>query len=226
VTRKVVLAIVDGLTPTMLEASLGTASAPWLSRLVEHGSYRRGSSVFPSLTPVCLSSIATGSFPDVHEIPHLVWYHRGEKRLVEYGSSFGAMRAAGARRAIRDTIVNMNADHLGRSAVTFFEALADAGLRTAAVNFTAYRGRTLHRPTVPFLEPFVDRDRVAPEVPRVHVHDRVADRLPGPGGAHGAEGGAVLDQPPLAAVVPDEVRDLVHVGVRPRRERGEADRGQ
>ena len=34
-----------------------------------------------------------------------------------------------------------------------FEALADAGLRTAAVNFTAYRGRTLHRPTVPFLGP-------------------------------------------------------------------------
>jgi hypothetical protein len=37
--------------------------------------------------------------------------------------------------------------------VTVFEALADAGLRTAAVNFTAYRGRTLHRPSVPFLGP-------------------------------------------------------------------------
>jgi len=151
VTRKVVLAIVDGLTPTMLEASLGTASAPWLSRLVEHGSYRRGSSVFPSLTPVCLSSIATGSFPDVHEIPHLVWYHRGEKRLVEYGSSFGAMRAAGARRAIRDTIVNMNADHLGRGATTVYEAVDDAGLEPASVNITCYRGRTPHVSKVPVI---------------------------------------------------------------------------
>ena len=148
-SRKVVLAIVDGLTPSMLEGSLGGASTPWLTRLAEHGSYRRAVSVFPSLTPVCLSSIATGAYPDVHEIPHLVWYHRGERRLVEYGSSFGAMRAAGARQAIRDTIVNMNATHLGRDAVTLYEAAEDAGLVAAAVNITCYRGRTQHVPRVP-----------------------------------------------------------------------------
>ena len=33
-----------------------------------------------------------------------------------------------------------------------FESLADAGLRTAAVNFTAYRGRTRHRSALPFLD--------------------------------------------------------------------------
>jgi hypothetical protein len=149
VSRKVVLAIVDGLTPSMLEGSLGGSSTPWLTRLAEHGSYRRAVSVFPSLTPVCLSSIATGAYPDVHEIPHLVWYHRGERRLVEYGSSFGAMRAAGARQAIRDTIVNMNASHLGRGAVTVYEAAEDAGLVPASVNITCYRGRTQHVPRVP-----------------------------------------------------------------------------
>jgi hypothetical protein len=151
VTRKLVLAVIDGLTPSMLEASLGTSTAPWLTRLAEHGSYRRAVSVFPSLTPVCLSSIATGAGPDVHEIPHLVWYHRGEGRLVEYGSSFGAMRAAGARRSIRDAIVNMNAEHLGRRAVTVYESLEDAGLVPAAVNITCYRGRTEHAARVPML---------------------------------------------------------------------------
>ena len=45
----------------------------------------------------------------------------------------------------------MNAQHLGKRALTLFETLADAGLRTAAVNFTAYRGRTPHRAAVPFL---------------------------------------------------------------------------
>ena len=40
-----------------------------------------------------------------------------------------------------------------------FEALADAGLRTAAVNFTAYRGRTRHRATVPFLGTVVGPER-------------------------------------------------------------------
>ena len=34
---------------------------------------------------------------------------------------------------------------------TLFESLADAGLRTAAVNFTAYRGRTPHRSSLPLL---------------------------------------------------------------------------
>jgi Type I phosphodiesterase / nucleotide pyrophosphatase len=43
--------------------------------------------------------------------------------------------------------------------VTVFEALADAGVRTAAVNFTAYRGRTRHRPTVPFLVPVLGPER-------------------------------------------------------------------
>jgi hypothetical protein len=149
VTRKLILVVIDGLTPAMLEGAVGDSRAPWLSRLAEHGTYRRASSTFPSLTPVCLSSIATGAHPDVHEIPHLVWWHRGEKRLVEYGSSFAAIREAGLRRSIRDTVFDMNASHLGRGAVTIYESLDDAGLVPAAVNITCYRGRTRHRGSVP-----------------------------------------------------------------------------
>ena len=106
-----------------------------------------------------MATLATGAHPDVHEIPHLVWYHRGEGRLVEYGSSFGAMRAAGTRRAIRDAIVEMNAHHLSRRATTVFESLEDAGLTAAAVNTPCYRGRTRHIPTVPGLVRPVDGPR-------------------------------------------------------------------
>jgi hypothetical protein len=149
--RKLVLAVVDGLPASTLEAALDAGELPTLARLAERGSYRRAVSTFPSLTPVCLASIATGGHPDVHGIPHLAWYHRSERRIVEYGSSFGAMRAAGLGRAIRDTLVNMNDAHLSRTAVTIFEALEDAGLVPAAVNFTAYRGRTPHRSTLPLV---------------------------------------------------------------------------
>jgi hypothetical protein len=85
----------------------------------------------------------------VHEIPHLVWWHRGERRLIEYGSSFGALRAAGLTRSLRDTIIDMNRRHLGADAVTLFEAVEDAGLVPAAVNFTCYRGRRRHVATLP-----------------------------------------------------------------------------
>jgi predicted AlkP superfamily pyrophosphatase or phosphodiesterase len=149
--KKVILVVIDGLTPSMLEDTLERGTAPALALLSEHGRYRRAVSTFPSLTPVCLSALATGAHPDVHEIPHLVWYHRGERRLVEYGSSFGAVRAAGTKRSLVDTVYGLNASHLGHRAVTVYEALEDAGHTAAAINITCYRGRHPHRPTVPFL---------------------------------------------------------------------------
>jgi hypothetical protein len=146
--KRLILIVIDGLTPSMFERAV-TGGSPALAALAERGAYGKATSTFPSLTPVCLSSIATGGHADVHEIPHLVWFHRGERRVIEYGSSFGAIRAAGARRSILDTVFNMNAKHLGRDAVTVYEALEDAGYTTAAVNMTCYRGRTPHRPLVP-----------------------------------------------------------------------------
>ena len=143
--KPVVLVVIDGLTPSMFES----ADAPALRFLAEHGEYRRAASTFPSLTPVCLSSIATGAHPDVHHIPHLVWWNRAEQRIVEYGSSFGAVWAAGLARSLRDTIIDLNLRHLSKDAETIYEALEDTGLTTAAINITCYRGRTRHLPTIP-----------------------------------------------------------------------------
>jgi predicted AlkP superfamily pyrophosphatase or phosphodiesterase len=149
--KKLVLIVVDGMTPAAFERAVASGRAPALALLAEAGVYRRATSVFPSLTPVCLSSIATGAGPDVHHIPHLVWWHRQERRIVEYGSSFAALRAAGMAQSITDTIFNMNAEHLSRDAVTVYEALEDTGLVTAAVNITCYRGRTKHVPVLPWM---------------------------------------------------------------------------
>src|SRR5205807_5383945 len=117
----VILIVIDGLTPAMFEAAVGDDRVPALSFLAENGRYSRAVSTFPSLTPVCLSSIATGSHPDVHRIPHLVWYDREHARIVEYGSSFGALRAAGVTRSLIDTTINLNRLHLGTEAVTVYE---------------------------------------------------------------------------------------------------------
>src|SRR5437764_5797060 len=149
--KKLILIVIDGLTPDAFERAAEDDRTPALKFLAANGTYARGISTFPSLTPVCLSSIATGAHPDVHRIPHLVWYHRRERRIVEYGSSFAAIRAAGTYRSINDAIFNMSQEHLGAGAVTLFEAVEDAGLTAAAVNFTCYRGRTRHLPTVPGL---------------------------------------------------------------------------
>src|SRR5215471_11449859 len=146
---KLVLVVVDGMTPAAFERAVESGRAPALSFLAEHGDYRRVTSVFPSLTPVCLSSIATGAGPGVHHIPSLVWWSRQEHRIVEYGSSFGALRKAGLSHSLLDPIFNMNARHLAPDAVTVYEAVEDAGLVAAAVNITCYRGRNRHLTTIP-----------------------------------------------------------------------------
>jgi hypothetical protein len=147
--KAVVLIVIDGLTPSMLEAT----DLPALRFLLDHGEYRRAASTFPSLTPVCLASIATGAHPDVHGIPHLVWWNRDEQRLVEYGSSFAALRASGLVQGLRDTVVNLNERHLSRNAETVYEALEGAGLTTAAINITTYRGRHRHLSPIPGFPP-------------------------------------------------------------------------
>jgi hypothetical protein len=149
--KKLVLVVVDGMTPAAFERAVESGRAPAMAFLSEHGEYREATSVFPSLTPVCLTSIATGAGPGVHHIPSLVWWSRQEKRIVEYGSSFAALRAAGLSQGLIDPIFNMNARHLSPDAATIYEAVEDAGLVAGAVNITCYRGRHRYLPTVPGL---------------------------------------------------------------------------
>lgn len=149
--KRTILAIIDGLTPEMLDRGIESGQLRALPFLREAGLSTVATTTFPSVTPVCLSSIATGAHPDRHHIPSIVWYHRGERRLVEYGSSFSAMRAVGAERSALDAIFNMSHAHLSGAVSTLFEVVEDAGLVAGAINFTCYRGRRRHSIKVPGL---------------------------------------------------------------------------
>jgi hypothetical protein len=112
---------------------------------MERGSYVDDCvAVFPSVTPVCAASIATGVGQDRHLIPSMNWYHREESRYVEYGSSFRAARRFGIARQLTDTVYNLNRAHLAPDVPTIFEQLDDAGPRTAGTTYLIYRGRYEH----------------------------------------------------------------------------------
>ena len=146
--KKLVLAVIDSLKPDMLDLAIEEGRAPALAALRECGTYVRDCvSTFPSVTPVASAAIATGSGPAEHHIPSMNWYHRGEERYIEYGSSFQATRAFGVVRSLFDTVYNMNMAHLSRGRKTVFEHLDDAGLRTACTTWLIYRGRTRHEPS-------------------------------------------------------------------------------
>ena len=107
------LAVVDGLKPAMLERAVATGRAPAMAAVMERGTYvDECAAAFPSVTPACAATIATGVRQDAHHIPSMNWYSRDERRYVEYGSSFSASRRFGLVQQLTDTIYNMNATHL------------------------------------------------------------------------------------------------------------------
>ena len=143
--KKLVLAVVDALKPEMLERAVEQGRAPALQQIMRRGTYVPDcASTFPSVTPVAAAAIATGTMPDRHHIPSMNWFHRGEQRYVEYGSSFEASRQFGLLRSLQDTVYNMNMAHLSREVKTVFEHAQDAGLRTVGTTYLMYRGRTRH----------------------------------------------------------------------------------
>jgi len=142
---KLVLVVIDGLKPAMVQRAMKAGSAPALAAIRERGTYvDECCAAFPSVTPVCAATIATGRLQDEHRIPSMNWYSRAEQRYVEYGSSLAASRKVGLNRQLVDTIFNMNAVHLSSDVTTFFEDLDDAGVRTAGTTYLMFRGRHLH----------------------------------------------------------------------------------
>src|SRR3954447_19336785 len=144
-SRKLVLAVTDAMKPAMLERAIATGRAPTLQALVERGQFVDDCvAAFPSVTPVCAASIATGCGPAEHDIGGMNWWLRSEERYVEYGTSFGASRAFSIRQSLTDTIYNMNLEHLSHDVETVFERLDDAEIRTAGTTYLMYRGRHRH----------------------------------------------------------------------------------
>src|SRR5688500_9830923 len=133
------------MKPAMLERAIATGRAPTLKLLMERGTYVDDCvAAFPSVTPVCAASIATGTLQDRHRIPSMNWWWRDEKRYVEYGSSFGASRKFGINRQLTDTVYRMNMEHLSPETPTVFEDLDDADVRTAGTTYLMWRGRHEH----------------------------------------------------------------------------------
>ena len=143
--KKLVLVVIDALKPSMLERAIVSGRAPALKRIRDEGVYVDDCvAAFPSVTPVCAATIATGVGPDRHLVPSMNWYHREEARYVEYGSSFSATRQFGVLRSLTDTVYRLNAEHLSHDVETVFESLDDAGVRTAGTTYLIYRGRHQH----------------------------------------------------------------------------------
>lgn len=118
---RVIVAVFDGLRPDLLTPEL----TPNILRLAARGTwFRQARSVFPSVTRVATTSIATGAPPSVHGIVGNAFYHRA----AIADRIFDTSDAAQIRRA--------EAHHDGRLVAvdTLGDVLAAAGKRLAVVH--------------------------------------------------------------------------------------------
>ncbi len=144
--KKLILTYVDSLRTDMLLRTVDEGRAPTFAALIERGVLIPDCvSSFPSVTPVASAEMVTGVGSDEHWISGMNWYHRLERRYVEYGSSLEASRSFGVFRTLYDLVYNMNLAHLNPGIETTFEQLDDAGMRTACTPFLIYRGRHRHQ---------------------------------------------------------------------------------
>lgn len=142
--RRLVFAVVDGCSPPQLRRAIAEGRAPMLARAVKEGQLHDAVAAFPSVTPVCATALATGVRQDRHRIPSINWWDRSRGRYVEYGSSFSASRRLGIARQLADVTYHLNGRHLAPEVPTVYEALDDAGVRTAGTTFLVTRGRHRH----------------------------------------------------------------------------------
>jgi len=144
--KKLILTYVDSLRTDMLRRAVEEGRAPTFAALIERGVLIEDCvSSFPSVTPVACAEMVTGLGAEGHWISGMNWYHRLERRYVDYGSSIEASRALGVFRVLFDLVYNMNLAHLNPAAETLFEQLDDAAVRTACTPFLIYRGRHRHQ---------------------------------------------------------------------------------
>src|SRR3954452_5221571 len=92
--KKLILTYVDSLRTDMLRRAIDEGRAPNFGALVERGLLIEDCvSSFPSVTPVACAEMVTGLGADRHWISGMNWYHRLERRYVEYGSSLHPTRS-------------------------------------------------------------------------------------------------------------------------------------
>lgn len=141
--KPVLLLVLDGIRPDVLQAAIREGDAPNLAAIAQRGeAVWNAVSVFPSITPAATAAIATGEAPARSGIVGHAWYDEDERRVVIYGAMTETVMASGPIKVFHNNVWRMNRDDL--HAATLFETLHDRGFDGACVNFPVRRGPHTH----------------------------------------------------------------------------------
>ncbi|WP_251528131.1 alkaline phosphatase family protein [Metabacillus litoralis] len=147
---KIVLLIIDSLMEEPLKKAIKENKAPALEFFLNHGRYHKYLvSSYPTMSVTIDSSLITGTYPDKHKIPGLVWYDEDEQRIINYGNGFFEMMKIGISQFAEDSLYQFNNVDLSPNVETIHEVLDKRGKQTASINSIIYRGNYEHTLKIP-----------------------------------------------------------------------------
>ncbi|MFC0610597.1 alkaline phosphatase family protein [Scopulibacillus daqui] len=148
--KPVIVLIIDSLMDKPLQKIVKEGQAPALKFFLENGKYYPDMvSAYPTMSVTVDSTLLTGTYPDRHHIPGLLWYDGGENRVVGYGSGIKEILVLGLKNVLHDSICYLNDRHLNQSVKTLHETLSEQGKQTASINGLIYRANIQHALNVP-----------------------------------------------------------------------------
>ncbi|MCF6093086.1 alkaline phosphatase family protein [Microaerobacter geothermalis] len=149
--KKVIFLLIDSFIPQVFESCLKKGKVPVLKFLKEHGRYWSYCvTAFPTMTASVDASLMTGTYPDVHKVPGLIWYDPEEDEIINYINGGKTIWKTGLVSCARNALYRLNEKHLNKNLTTIFEELHDRGFSSASINLILHRGRNKHLLRLPF----------------------------------------------------------------------------
>lgn len=149
-SKKVIFFMVDSLMSQAIDDGIKQNKLPAFQYLTEHGMYYKDMvSSFPTMSVTIDSSLITGTYPNRHHVPGLIWYSADKKKIINYGTGPMEIWKQGGNEVLKDALINLNGNHLNPQIPTIYEDLAKHGLKSGSINGLIYRGAANHRLTMP-----------------------------------------------------------------------------
>lgn len=147
--EKLLLVVIDSLTDRLLRPLMDEGHLPNFQAVRERGQLRTSTSIFPSITHACLTSIATGKYPCDHQVLGTHWYLPANGEEAYYGADPDVIFNKGITDFFEDFLVELNNRRVKAS--TIFQTVESAGLEAASLNFMIYKGDVKHEVNLPSL---------------------------------------------------------------------------
>ncbi|WP_408007689.1 alkaline phosphatase family protein [Pseudalkalibacillus sp. A8] len=179
--KPIIMLIVDTLMDETLQKAIENDKAPAFQFFMEKGQYFPDLvSPFPTMSVTVDTSLLTGTYPDQHNLPGLVWFDKQENRLINYGSSFQECRKLGIHQTLEDAFFNMNNKHINQDVETIHETLWEQELESTSINALVFRGNTNHYYKFPLLVKWFARmnDNLAVKASEGFTYGRFSKYIP------------------------------------------------